>query len=237
MKSLRRMLGITETAPKASAEPLLDLQATLDARKRAQEALSAAKAAVQRVRAVIHAADIDEASADTARVAAAASTKAWAERGALPNEPSGDQALLTRATNSERKAAESRFKAEGAASGMRAIQDAEQAAQYAVDTAETIVQEQVVKMLVAQVENDLAIIEHARSSCAESHARVQGLAHVMNHGGWYGLPNSGGGTDLLRRLNELQPRTLSESELRERSQPWVAFAKRLAADPDATLKL
>ena len=231
MKSLRRMLGITETAPKASAEPLLDLPATLDARKRAHESLAAAKAATQRVNTIIIRADADEAAAQAARAAAAASTRAWVERGARTDEPTSDQTLTAKALAAEQKASASRLAAEGAIAGLRSIRDAEQNAQYALDASESAVQEQVAKMLLDQVENDFAVIEYARAGIAESHARIQSLAHTLRYGQLHGLPNTGG-TDLLRRLNELQPRTLGESELREQSKLWIDFARRLSSAPD-----
>jgi hypothetical protein len=182
----------------------------------------------------MHGAEIDELQAKQTAADAAASTRAWAERGALASEPSGDQELLDRARAASIKASESQVKADGAAAGLRAIESAERDATNAADSAATQVDEAIRRAMLAEVEGDFEAIEQAYATVAEAELRIRVVGTALKFGKVHGIP-SGAFEYLLRRLDALKPRSPDNAQLRQLSRQWIEFARRLAVDPDAQL--
>jgi hypothetical protein len=231
---LPRILGkLAAVAPAAPADnPRACLKAALAEREVSKEAMAGATAAVARVRQVIENAVIAEDEAEEAQAAAAAATRVWAEAGAPADAPSDNPTLTRRASDATRRAAEAKFKADGAKAGLPQVESAAEDARHRADSAASEVQDSIRRVLLAEVEADFEILERVRDACNDAERRIRALAHVLHYGKLHGIPNHGQ-SQLLRRLDEVKPRNPSDDELRELSRPWVDFARRLATAPDS----
>ena len=220
----------------------------IDERNRLREAIAALPAveaalqaktqALNQARDFISAADEASYVAEMAGAAVNAANQAWVERGAPSGMPV-DAKLKAALRHANLDVAEAAGLANAAIAALPRLREDVSNARLVRDQAQHRIKQAVSNVLLAEIEPQFAILARVSAEYNQALATVESLRELVNprlgslHP-WHALAT--GNADVIsRRLNESAVLIPQAIDLRERSQAWAEFAKRLAIDPDASL--
>jgi hypothetical protein len=228
--------------PAVAAPPLVETAAI--ARQRLKEAIAgasdaeqayqASRVATARVLQLIRAVEPAEAEAKQAAADAAAATRAWCEQGASPDRPSGDETLLARAADAERRAAVARLKGKGAEAALTQVRAAEEQARFGLDTALGHVKAaRTATFIAVQAEPLISELQQMRPRYEALLRTLAALSLLLDpkwaNGHRFRAHVDGDG-EFKERVAALAIALPTERELYGSAQEWADTAAQLASD-------
>jgi hypothetical protein len=242
------LLGFGRSSEPSSARQRL--REAIKARGPAALALEDAVAALARVEAVIDEAATTERAAQAAEREVAAATRAWAEAGARGDISSVHPTLLDKMQQTRRAADEAHFQSEGAKAAMLKVGQAVDQARSAVSTADFNIDAAVSGVLIEECESEFEILKQTRMQRLRAFEKIKSLEVILRPT-WGGAHRFGKTASnsahqlIVTGLHEYRVDSPSAAEmgqkvqptdarLREQSEAWADFAKRLREDANVT---
>jgi hypothetical protein len=192
--------------------------------------LTEATQRVERVQQVIADAKTAAIELAAAEAQAAASSKAWAEAGALGKEPDGN--AFTVAAEARTKAHRAELMAAGGKAALAALEDAASTAESAVKIADEKIRLAAVDILVAEAETDFAVLDEFMPRIAEAVLALRGLRAMSSSK--FGGFHSGQSGDIASRLEALgfsaPTAANSDDGIDAAAAAWLRKARELAKE-------
>jgi hypothetical protein len=245
------VLALLGIGPREPSSPRQLLREAIKARRPAALALEEAVAALARVEAVIDEAAATERAAEAAEREVAAATRAWAEAGARGDASSVHPTLLDKMQQTRRAADEAHFQSEGAKAAMAKVQQAADQARSDLSSADFAIDAAVFAVQIEECEAEFEILKQTSVQHLRAFEKIKSL-EIIKRPSWGGAHRFGKTASasahqlIVTRLHKyrvespsaadmarkLQP---SDERLREQSEAWLDFSRRLREDPDAQL--